>query len=105
MREFYGGIFIDKETLLASGIEYPIKLEYYKTKNTKEDDRHQEMYGIQIIKTEYKEDVNVEEEKIEYLTENERDINNILEKFKENEVTPVSAQYVIEDMFKYMQKN
>ena len=105
MREFYGGIFIDKETLLASGIEYPIKLEYYKTKNTKEDDRHQEMYGIQIIKTEYKKDVNVEEEKIEYLTENERDINNIWEKFKENEVTPVSAQYVIEDMFKYMQKN
>ena len=25
LREFYGGIFIDKETLLASGIEYPIK--------------------------------------------------------------------------------
>lgn len=105
LREFYGGIFIDKETLLASGIEYPIKLEYYKTRNTKENNKHQEIYGIQIIKTEYKKDVNVEEEKIEYVTENERDINNILEKFKENEVTPVSAQYVIEDMFKYMQKN
>ena len=35
LKEFYGGIFIDKETLTASGIEYPIKLEYYKTKNYK----------------------------------------------------------------------
>lgn len=104
MKEFYGGIFIDKETLTASGIEYPIKLEYYKTKNTNENNKYQEMYGIQIIKTEYKKYVNVEEEKIEYVTENERDINDILKKFKENNVTPVSARYIIEDMLKDVQK-
>ena len=32
MKTFFGGIFIQKEKLMEEGIDYPIKLEYYKYK-------------------------------------------------------------------------
>lgn len=99
MKKFFGGIFIEREKLLSAGIKYPIKLEYYKTIN-KENTINKEIYGIQIVKTEYKEEIEVEEQKIEYITENEKQAEKILTIFKENEVTPVSAQYVIDDMLK-----
>ena len=99
MKKFYGGIFIEKEKLISAGIQYPIKLEYYKTINT-EDTVNKEIYGIHIVKTEYKEKINVEEKKIEYITDNENQANELLKIFKENEVTPISAQYIIDDMLK-----
>lgn len=100
MKEFYGGVFIEREKLISSGIEYPIKLEYYKTKNVEENNEFREIFGINIVKKEYKEKVNIEEEKIEYITDDEEHVNKILDIFKNNEVTPVSAKYIIEDMFK-----
>jgi hypothetical protein len=99
VKTFFGGIFIEKEKLLDSGIHYPIKLEYYKTISTK-DKKNKEMYGIHIVKTEYKENIKIEEKKIEYITDNENKVNEILKLFKENEVTPISAEYIIEDMIK-----
>ena len=33
MTTFFGGVFIDQETLETAGINYPIKLEYYKRIN------------------------------------------------------------------------
>ena len=30
MKTFFGSIFIEKERLQEAGVEYPIKLEYYK---------------------------------------------------------------------------
>ena len=56
MKNFFGSIFISRDKLAEAGINYPIKVEYYKIinedKQTKPDKL---MYGIQIIKTEYKE--------------------------------------------------
>lgn len=99
MKELFGETFIEQEKLLSAGIKYPIKIEYYKTISTKED-RNNQNYGIQIIKTEYKEEVNIEEEKIEYITTDENKANKILKMFKEYQVTPISAQYIIDDMLK-----
>ena len=99
MKEFFGEIFIEKEKLLSAGIKYPIKIEYYKTISTKEDKNNQS-YGIHIIKTEYKEEINIEEEKIEYITNDETKANKLINMFKEHEVTPISAQYIIDDMLK-----
>ena len=36
MKTFFGSIFIEKEKLKEAGVEYPIKLEYYKIINEDE---------------------------------------------------------------------
>ena len=98
MRSFFGGIFIDRDKLKKNGIEYPIKLEYYKTiTETKENI---EQYGIQIIKTEYiGEKIETEEKEIKRITEDERKVEDILKMFKENEVTPIGCEDILDDLF------
>ena len=96
MKNFYGSIFMKKEELEESGINYPIKVEYYKI--TDEENRTKEnklIYGIQVIKTEYREKIGVEQEKYEHITNNEREIMNMLELLKENQVTPIGLEDVI----------
>ena len=53
------------------------------------------VYGVQIIKTEYRDKIGVEQSKAEHLTNNESEINNMLNILKENEVTPVGLDDVI----------
>lgn len=98
MKTFFGGIFIEKEKLEEAGINYPIKLEYYKYINN--EDKNKSKYGVSIIKTEYKEDIIVEEKDIKYLTNDENRAIDILQLFKNNEVTPISAEDVIQDYAK-----
>ena len=51
VKTFFDGVFMNKEQLEEEGIEYPIKLEYYKTSI---DEKNVETkYGIEIVKTEY----------------------------------------------------
>ena len=101
MKTFFGGIFIEKEKLEEAGIFHPIKLEYYKyTNNTNFEDKDKLKYGISIIKTEYKEERIVEEKSIKYLTNDEKKAIDILQLFKNNEVTPIGAEDVIQDYAK-----
>ena len=104
LREFYGGIFIDKETLLASGIEYPIKLEYYKTtreESSKIARENENKYGIEIVKTEYREgNVRVETKEINNIANNIKDQEKILTLLRDNEVTPIGVEDVLEDLLK-----
>lgn len=90
MRSFFGSIFINRDELREAGIEYPIKVEYYKITNDQENNKL--IYGIQVVKTEYKEKIGVEQSKVEYITNNEKDIERMLEQIKENEVTPVGLE-------------
>ena len=54
MRTYFGGSFIDKETLKEAEIEYPIKLEYYKEINESITNANQKTkYGIHIVQTDY----------------------------------------------------
>ena len=98
MKTFFGGIFIQKEKLMEEGIDYPIKLEYYKYTNNEE--KNKSKYGISIIKTEYKEKVMVEEKSIKYFTDDEKKAINILQLLKNNEVTPTGVEDVIQDYAK-----
>lgn len=102
MRTFYGSIFIEKEKLEEEGITYPIKLEYYKRINEDEYIRNKNnKYGITIVKTEYlPENTKVEKKEIKYLTNDENKIEEILKKFKDNEVTPIGVEDVICDLCK-----
>ena len=97
MKTFFDGIFLDKSKLEEEGIKYPIKLEYYKT--IAESENVEAKYGIEVVKTEYKtEFVNVESNKLESLTNNPEEINRILAVLRNNEVTPIGLQDVLEDM-------
>lgn len=94
MKNFYGSIFINRDELREVGIEYPIKVEYYKITN-EISTRSKSIFGIQIIKTEYKEKIGVEQSKIENITNNEKEIDKILRQLKEGEVTPIGLEDVI----------
>lgn len=97
MKTFYGGTFINKTKLKEANIYNPIKLEYYKIKN---EEDNKDAYGIEVIKTQYIEDsVFVERKTLDKITDNEDIANNILDLFKRNEVTPISADEIIEDLF------
>ena len=100
MKNFFGSIFINRDKLSEAGINYPIKVEYYKI--TDEEKRENKLiYGIQVIKTEYREKIGVEQNKMEHLTNDENEINKILGLIKENEVTPIGLEDVIIEIKKY----
>ena len=102
MTTFFGGVFLNHETLAAAGINHPIKLEYYKKIN--EDELFQinkAKYGISIVKTEYEQGrIKVEEKGIKYLTNDEKRANYLLNLLKENYVTPIGLDDVICDFSK-----
>lgn len=104
IKKFYGGIFVNKEKLSSEGINYPIKIEYYKICDSTEN-REITQYGIEVVKTEYRNNnVNIENKEITNITKDEKEINNILDKLKIYQVTPVVAKYIIEDIMYNKQK-
>ena len=93
-RYLYGKIQLYEEVLMQNHIYHNINLEYYKTKSN-----NSEKYGIEIVKTEYIKNEEKQENKyIEALTASEEKVENILSKLKNNQVTPVSLEYIIIDM-------
>lgn len=94
---------MNREELQNIGVEYPIKLEYYKTQTNEKDVKNVNdiKYGIEVIKTSYiEEKVDVEKTCIPEIIKDEIKIENILNILKEYKVTPVSAEYIIEDLLK-----
>lgn len=103
MKYFFGCTFMSREELANIGVKYPIKLEYYKTQTNEEDVKNVNdiKYGIEVIKTSYiDENISIEKRTIPELLKDELTINRILDKLKANKVTPVSAEYIIEDLLK-----
>ena len=96
VKNFFGSIFINRDRLQDAGINYPIKVEYYKITNEEEKMKQNKLiYGIQVIKTEYKDKIGVEQEKIEHITNDESEITKMLHIIKDNEVTPIGLEDVI----------
>ena len=96
VKNFFGSIFINRDELKEAGIDYPIKVEYYKITNEEEKIKENKLiYGIQIIKTEYKDKIGVEQNKVEHVTNDEKEITKILSLMKQFEVTPIGLEDVI----------
>lgn len=104
MKTFFGGVFIKKEVLREAGINYPIKVEYYKRINEDEFvQRNNPKFGISIVKTEYKtNNIKSESKEIKYLSDDENKINKVLEILKKNEVTPIGVEDIIYDLSKQL---
>lgn len=96
MKTFFDGVFISREHLKEAGIKYPIKLEYYKTS---EKENVETKYGIEVVKTEYLENnVKVETKEIKNLTNSQEKQEKILTLLKNNEVTPVGVEDVLQEL-------
>ncbi len=104
MKTFFDGIFISKEHLNEAGIKFPIKLEYYKTTREESSEiarENENKYGIEIVKTEYREgNVRVETKEINNIANNIKDQEKILTLLRDNEVTPIGVEDVLEDLLK-----
>lgn len=102
LKKFFGGLFIEKEKLEEAGIYHPIKLEYYKRIDEKEEIKgNYRKYGISVVKTEYiPNSTKIENKDIKYICSDEEQIEKILEIFKENQVTPISVEDIICDLAK-----
>jgi len=96
VKNFFGSIFINRDKLQEAGINYPIKVEYYKITNEEEKIKENKLiYGIQVIKTEYRDKIGVEQKRIEHITNDENEISEMLELMKEHEVTPIGLEDVV----------
>lgn len=110
LKTFFDGIFISKEHLEEAGIKYPIKLEYYKiardenVKNTnqvKETENTKGKYGIEVVKTEYLDgNVKIETKEVSDITNDINEADRILTLLRNNEVTPIGVEDVLEDLQK-----
>ena len=102
LKTFFGCTFLDKNELAEEGIRYPIKIEYYKEINENYRNYENEAkYGIYLVKTQYKPNNTIIEEKsIKYVTNDELEENKILKIFKENKVTIINSEEVISDIFR-----
>ena len=102
MRIFFNSTFIKTETLKEANIKHPIKLEYYKIINEDEILKQKNAkFGIDVVKTEYaKDETKVENKKIQYISNDEKKIEEILNLLKENEVTPIAVEDVLNDFSK-----
>lgn len=97
MKTFFDGIFIDKNRLLEEGIKYPVKIEYFKTITGKENVENK--YGIEIVKTEYKDgNIKVESNEVPNITNNLNEADRILALLRDNEVTPIAMKDVLDDL-------
>lgn len=104
MRIFFSSTFMEKEALKEAGIYYPIKLEYYKIINEDEMIKQEKAkFGIYVVKTEYiNDDIKVENKKVQYVSNDEKKIEEILNLLKENEVTPITVEDILSDFSKKM---
>lgn len=79
--------------MIELGVEHPVSLLYYLTYENKS-------YGIEIVKIQYNEDSKMTREvgNIDDISENEAEVISIINKLKENYVTPIVMKDIIEDM-------
>ena len=90
MKIFFSSTFMKKEDLIEVGISHPVKLEYYKLINEDE----------MIKKEKAKNNTKVENKKIQYISNDEKRVEEFLNLLKENEVTPIAVEDVLSDFSK-----
>ena len=96
MKTFFDGVFISQKVLKEAGIEYPIKLEYYKIL---EEENVEAKFGIEVVKKEYFDgNVRIESKEIGNIINNELRQNEILTILRNNEVTPIGVEDVLQEL-------
>lgn len=90
----YGNTEIDIKEEIAHS---PIKLEYYKTYNEKQQNNNKP-YGIGVIKRCSNEiELEMEKREFNHIFSKENDADNMLELLLKNKVTPIELKDILED--------
>jgi len=93
---YYGGTTFEKEELTDARIDNRIELEYYRTKN---EHNRKIIYGIEVIKKEYKEkEINIESNNINNISDSINMVEGIIDTLKKHKVTPICLNDVVEDI-------
>lgn len=98
-KTFCGGVFLSDSDSAEIKLKNLIELDYYKTL---QKNNNAEIYGIEVVKKEYKKKSNIETKSIQYISDDETITNDIIEKLMRNKVTPLTLQDVISDLLKCM---
>ena len=97
-KTLFGSVFLEVEDLIETPIDYPIELVYYKTNERKDNFT---IYGVEIVKNEYKQDtINTERNILNLFTKNENKANHVLEALRKYKVTPTGADDVLYELVK-----
>lgn len=105
-KTYYGGTFLEKEDFEEESINRKIELEYYGIANKRNAYLEEEssLYGIEVVKKEYKEgEINIEANCIENISKNGDKIIEIINTLKRHKVTPVCLDEVLEDLLRRKQ--
>lgn len=94
---FFGKTVIDSSDSECIEKDEKIELEYYETHYLNEG--YGRKYGIEVVKKkENKEKFNIETKIVNNISNEEKEINKLLEILMLNKVTPVSVDDIISDM-------
>ena len=95
-RTYYGEAYLEKEDLEEANIEHKVQLEYYTIKGIKDK---KDMYGIEVIKREYKTNgINTETSSRNFISNDSKKVIEIINTLKEHKVTPIGLNDVLEEM-------
>ena len=96
-KSFFGKTIIDRSDSEELNENEKIELEYYETHNLAENNERK--YGIEIVKTKEKnEKFNIESKVINNISNEEQEVNKLLNILMLNKVTPVSVDDIISDI-------
>ena len=96
-KSFFGKTIIDSSDSEELSDEERIELEYYETRNMVE--RNGRKYGIEVVKKkDEKEKFNIETKVINDISDEEKDVNRLLNLLMINKVTPIAVDDIISDI-------
>ena len=96
-KSFFGRTIIDSSDSDELRDSEKIELEYYETHNQAE--KNERKYGIEVIKKKHeKEKINIETKVINNISNEEKDVNKLLEILMINKVTPITVDDIISDI-------
>ena len=96
-KSFFGRTIIDSSDSDELRDSERIELEYYETHNLAE--KSERKYGIEVIKKKNKkEKFNIESKVINNISNEEKDVNRLLEILMINKVTPITVEDIISDI-------
>lgn len=96
-KSFFGRTVIDSSDSEDLRSDEKIELEYYETHNLLEENERK--YGIEVVKRNQKnEKFNIESKIVNNISNEENEINRLLEILMINKVTPVSVDDIISDI-------
>lgn len=106
IKEFYGGTFLNTNSIESGVSNEKIELKYYKIINSIQTKNSRKIkFGVEVVKKRVENNIVTEEKKdIFNCIDNEEVADKVLELLKVNKVSPINVIDVLEDLSKKKNK-